>query len=210
MDLRHHAAPGAATTLLTGVRFADEHGNGVPGSGRAGPAAEPIPRPPVPAACGLWPVRAATRPRSGPVVVGYLRTDVRTACNRAMSRAVSDAEEPAVRAMAGRHQWRLVRMLRLQPGTDGITDPIAHLLTVSRMLAADTVVVPDLLHLRDMWGRDRLPAVRTVCPVATVSPERLWPATGPARPGHDAVTGPGTRPLRARCRPPRYGGDYAA
>ncbi|MEV0299108.1 hypothetical protein [Nocardia sp. NPDC050710] len=115
--------------------------------------------------------------RMRPIVIGLLRTDRHALRNRELARAVAEAQEKALWATADRHRWRMVTMLRLQPWTGEITDPIEHLLAQVHHCSADAVAVSDRQHLTDLQGRDCLDVVRQQCCVATTSPEQLWPCT---------------------------------
>jgi hypothetical protein len=115
--------------------------------------------------------------RAHPVVVGLVRTDRHSCSNGEFARAVAEAQETAIRAMADRHRWRLVTVVRLPLRTGEITDPIEHLLAHVHDHGADAVVVSDRRYLTDLSGHDCLEVVRRACIVATTSLEQLWPCT---------------------------------
>ncbi|WP_280335970.1 hypothetical protein [Nocardia wallacei] len=116
--------------------------------------------------------------REQPFVIGYLRTDLCRPLSSVRWGAAEDDAEQAIRAIAARHDWHLLYLLRVQPQPDVIAEPIEHLLNFAHMIAPDAIVVPKRLHLRDAQGADRLEEVCRACRVVTAAPEKLWPCTG--------------------------------
>lgn len=129
------------------------------------------------AARGPLPMTALAAQRAHPVVVGLVRTDRHGCSNGEFARAVAEAQETAIRAMADRHRWRLVTVVRLPLRTGEITDPIECLLAHVHDRGADAVAVSDRRYLTDLSGHDCLEVVCQKCFVATTSSEQLWPCT---------------------------------